>query len=575
MAASALVWALLPQAQAWAQNDPFNRGIGGAGLGQDPLASPGGGSARPSKGKGQSKAPPGTPELHAASGSGQTTLPEGSEPSLPADPLALSDELLAQLGTDTVDNNAERGRSGFAERDFYGLYYQEKSGSYQLRTAFPLWFERQQPSLADPAVPDRASLWGGLYYNRRSAERADDIVFPVFWNLRDAESRTTLVGPFLNRRGQGKSDDWLAPLYFFGTRPDGGYAVIPPLLTYMSQDAEGGLNLFGPGFCSWKKGDGCFSSETTERDLGVAPFYFAGRDDTSNYRLIPPLLHYHGADLDAETELDVWGPYYREHGPDADSLHLMPLYWSSWGKDRRSTTLLPFFHYSWDKSAELFINPFYLSRRGEAGDTTFATWGYARHRGRRELDMFSPLVWLYREPAAGIDQKWILPFYYSYQSPREDSWAVFPFYGSFKRHSLSHSRWITPLFNYETSITGWNLNLFPLAYFGRDRTSSHRVLAPLLFDFDDPTERTTVVFPVFWRFARPDSLTQLMGNVLYRERKTTRKDNWSVHVLPAFGFGETRRGHWWDILFGLVGYERDGRKTEAKLFWIPIPLSDE
>ncbi len=108
------------------------------------------------------------------------------------------------------------------------------------------------PSRTKPDVTDRASLFAGIYYNRRSAERADDILFPLVWNLNDrlTHTRTTIVGPLVNRSAPGEHDNWLAPLYFTGKRKTGGYALIPPLLTYTNHDDQGGFNLVGPMFCS-------------------------------------------------------------------------------------------------------------------------------------------------------------------------------------------------------------------------------------------------------------------------------------------------------------------------------------
>src|SRR5690606_15703419 len=228
-------------------------------------------------------------------------------------PLAISDSVLERIGTDSTLDEPELGRDpNSIDRDFYGLWYQEKSNDYQLKVAFPLWMERTQPSLIDPSKPDRASVFGGVYYNRRSAEHSDDILFPLFWNLRDKESRTTVVGPLVNRVAPQETDNWLAPLYFLGTRENGGsYQIIPPLLTYLNNDNDGGFNLIGPGYCSWEKGGGCFSSPVN-RDYGLFPLYFAGKTADTNYRLIPPLLHYHERDLELETQLDVWGPFYRE-----------------------------------------------------------------------------------------------------------------------------------------------------------------------------------------------------------------------------------------------------------------------
>lgn len=548
----------------------------GQGFGNDPtMMGPPAGPAPPAQGKKPPKPPPGTPELHAASGGSESTLPQGSEPTLPEDPLSMSESVREQIGTDFRLTKPELGRDPDAiDRDFYGLYYQEDSGQYRLKLLFPLWMQRTMPSESNPEVADRASVFGGVYYNRRSAERADDILFPLFWNLRDTDSRTTVVGPFVNRRAPDESDDWLAPLYFTGGRKDGGYTVIPPLLTYMNRDEEGGFNLFGPAYCSWSEGNGCFSSPTS-RDLGVFPLYFGGRDEFSSYRLIPPLLHYHEDDQALDSELDIWGPIYSRRQETDHTFHVLPFYWSLWGKDERHTTLFPFFHYGWERNASLFINPLWMSATSEEGYETFATWGYARYRGRTELDMYSPLLWLFRDEDAGVDQQLFFPFYYRRTSPRENSLAIFPLFGSFHRYGLERETWITPFFKHEHSLTGWETNLYPFLFFGRDRHESHSVVAPIFWDFSGPSSRVTIAAPVYWRFARPNSLTQLVGNFLYTEKKVAHGSDWQFHVLPAFTYGETPDGHSWDVLFGLIGYERKADYAGMKLFWIPITLAGE
>lgn len=543
-------------------------GMGGSGFGPAAPTPP------PSKKPAKPKKSPDEPEMHAASGGGESTIPQGNEPMLPEDPLAMSDAAKARIGTDSMIEDVELGREPVTDREFYGLYYRERSDQYNLQLTFPVWMERTQPSLSNPSEPDRASVFGGVYYNRRSADHNDDVLFPLFWNLRTPEDRTTIVGPFVNRVAPGESDNWLAPLYFFGERKDGGYQVIPPLLTYFNRDAEGGFNLIGPAFCSWSKADGCFN-DPQSRDFGIAPLFFAGHDELGDYRVIPPLLHYHKSNTDLQTQLDVWGPFFRKTTKEREYLHLMPLYWSLWGEHERHTTVLPFFHYGWNKNATKFITPLFYHEQSEEGNTTLATWLYARYRGRTELDMYSPLVWLYRDPDIELDQTLLFPFFYRRTSPRENSLAVFPFFGHFERYGISTSTWITPLFNHTHDTMGWSTSINPLVFFGRHGYESHSIVAPFFWDFSEPSSRTTIVAPIYWRFAKPDSLTQLVGNILYSETRTRQGLDWKVHILPAFSYGQTPDGHSWDFLFGLVGYKRKASMTQAKFFWIPITLSGE
>lgn len=563
---SVLGAALLAFAVDARAQDPFGGG----------MMNPGAAAPKPRQQQQKKAPPPGTPELHAASGASDQLVAPGGEPALPEKPLQLKPLVARGIGTDFDVESAEQGRGTRAVHRFYGPYYEETSGKYRLRLAFPIWGERTQPSRTNPAVTDRASVFG-LYYNRRSAERSDDVLFPLFWDLKNKRTgnHTTVVGPFVHREAPNESDNWLAPLFFTGKRKDGGYTIIPPLLTYSQRDAAGGLAFAGPVFCSWKGGPACDSRTAQSLDMGVAPFYFYGQTAQSKYEVIPPLLHYYSYDDRDLSYLNVWGPYYRKHTQKRDTLHIFPLYYSLWGKNERHTTLFPFFHYGHDEKSSLLVNPLFLLKRGEENSSTFITWGYARHRGRTELDMITPLFWHYRDPDIGLDQKVLFPFYYSRTSPRESSHALFPFYGRFERFGISKSTWVTPLFQHTEDLQGWSTNLHPLVYVGRNAASSHTVIAPFFWDFADPKSRTTVAFPIYWRFADEREVTQVVGNVYYNEKKVAGGSDWQIHVFPAFSYGQTPNGHWWNVLYGLAGYTRRGEFTQVRTFWVPINLSGQ
>ncbi|HEY4158244.1 MAG TPA: hypothetical protein VGM29_09110 [Polyangiaceae bacterium] len=541
----------------------------GGGMGQGP--PPGG------KKKKKDEPPPGTPETHAASGADDSLEAPGSEPSLPDQPLKMKKSARAAIGTDADPDEEELGRDAHSKYHFYGPYFSERSGKYQLQLAFPVWAERTMPSRTKPQEVDRASLFGGLYYNRRSAEHADDILFPVFWNLRDKtkDSRTTIVGPLVNRSAPGETDNWLAPLYFTGTRKDGGYTLIPPLLTYTHKDAEGGFNLVGPLFCSWSGGDSCDTRTAQNIDFGVAPLYFYGQNLKTKYEVIPPLLHYYRYNDRDLSWTDLWGPYFRRHTQKREMFHLFPLYYSIWGQDERHTTVLPFFHYGYHGDSWLFANPLFVMARGDHDERTFVTWLYARYRGRTELDMITPLYWAYRDPDIGLDEKILFPFLYSRTSPRENNQLFFPFWGHFERYGISETTWLTPFYRHSTDLRGWETDINPIVFIGRNARDAHTVIAPFLWDFASPSSRSTVAFPVFWRFSTERELTQLVGNVYYHEKKLKSGLDWEFHVFPLFSYGESPTGHFWNVLYGLAGYSRDGKTTKMRTLWIPIKLSGD
>ena len=91
----------------------------------------------------------------------------------------------------------------------------------------------------------------------------------------------------------------------------------------------------------------------------------------------------------------------------------------------------------------------------------------------------------------------------------KDDLAVFPLFAHFNRPNIRESWWITPFFNHETSLTGWQTNILPVFWMGRENTSSHLVVAPFLWDFASPKSRATVILPGYYRFADRTEVSQL------------------------------------------------------------------
>jgi len=54
--------------------------------------------------------------------------------------------------------------------------------------------------------------FGLLYYNRRSTQHDADVLFPLFWNLRDEDAHTTVVGPFMHREAPANTTTGSPPL---------------------------------------------------------------------------------------------------------------------------------------------------------------------------------------------------------------------------------------------------------------------------------------------------------------------------------------------------------------------------
>ena len=168
----------------------------------------------------------------------------------PQDPLAVSPEVSEKLGSDWAAGPP--APEGSLEHTQWFPYYEERRGDYRLRLLPPLFVE-QTRGLTDPSqarygvpqTPDTQGLYGLLYYRRRSQALDMDVVFPALWRVRDRDNHVIVAGPLVHREAPGENDNWLAPLYFQGSRADGGYFHSPLLLTTSHWSAQGAFTLAG------------------------------------------------------------------------------------------------------------------------------------------------------------------------------------------------------------------------------------------------------------------------------------------------------------------------------------------
>jgi hypothetical protein len=510
---------------------------------------------------------------------------------IPTDPLAMSPEMAQTIGSDYDQPPRPEGK---ARRRFYGVY-EERRGDYRLRLLPPFYFE-QTRGLLDPAHvelgqnPDRESLYGLFYYQRRSQKISADVVFPFFWNVRDEQSRLTAVGPFVHQESTGPTgghDNWLAPLFFAGNHKtkDGGnsgYAVIPPLLTYSQWKPE---SAFTYSLLYYRLRSG------SDVDAGVVPFYFHGDNGNTDgarktYTLIPPLIFYHSFDEINQATFTVAGPVITSSTPFRDVFDIAPFFFHIKGKPdtggirEEHTTVFPFFHYGKTDDLTLIATPLFLTRKTH--DTkTLITPLYSRattRSGSAELEVAGPIVplWVsYRDKDVGQHLSALLPFYFRGTSKTRND-LLTPLFGHFENIGISRTYWVFPNITASFDAHGYETDVHPIVYVGRNDQSRHTVVAPVYWDFSDPDKRLTVGFPLYWRFAdhKDDSVVEVVANTLYTQKRTSDGMNWSFHVLPFFSYGESPSGYFWNVLLGLAGYERTAKAKYVKALWFPIKVGD-
>ncbi len=497
-------------------------------------------------------------------------------PQAPADPLAIDPALRKQIGSD-YGLDRPPPPQGKLKRRFYGIY-EESRGDYRFRMLPPFFFEHTRGL---PSHPDRQSLFGLMYYQRRSLKLDADVLFPLFWHVRDEQSYLTVVGPMLHRQAPGENDNWLAPLFFQGKRKDGGYFHAPLLLTSSHWNNEGAFTLAGPYFRN---------RTGTDVDAGIVPIYFHGDNGNDNgarktYTLIPPLLFYHRSDELNASSLTVAGPVIFGSTPERTFFHLAPFFFhihgtpETGGIHESHTTVFPFFHYGYTDTESLFVTPVYLRRKAPGVDTLITpVYAHATTRkGAAELTTVGPIVPLffhYTDRDVRQSSWGLIPFYYRNTSETRNDFLT-PLFGRFENIGVSRTYWAFPSLVVSFDQHGWETDLHPVAYFGRHDKTRHNVLLPFYFDLATPDDRVTVGFPLYWRFAdhKHDAVVQVAGNTLYTQRRVAGGMDWAFHVLPFFSYGESPDGYYWNVLFGLAGYERTATASYVKALWLPIRVS--
>jgi hypothetical protein len=508
----------------------------------------------------------------------------GGEPTVqtPQDPLAIPDGVKSTIGTDFTGPPPQP--EGTSHRSFFP-YYEMRKGDYRFRMIPPLYLEQTrgldpQTGRATPHT-DRESLTALLFYQRRSPKLDADILFPAFWRVRDRDNHVLVLGPLAHREAPEEHDNWVAPLFFEGKRRDGGYFHSPALLTTSHWGEKGAFTLIGPYF-----------RDRTLRDVdwGVFPFVFHGDNHDQDgarksYTLIPPALYFHREREVDESQLTVVGPVIAESNPKRSVFDVAPFFFSIRGKPETGgvkeshTTLFPLFHYGTSPEKNLFIIPGYLRRVTQTADTLITPfYSHATTRsGATSLTLAGPVLPIYYRSTdidVGYKALGIFPFYYGSSSPKGRT-LLLPLFGRFESYNVSRTYWVFPNLTYTRDLNGWETDFHPLVYIGREKTSSHTVLAPFFWDFASPKGRTTIGFPLYWRFADTvdGTVTQVAANTVYRERRVPGGTDWQFHLLPVFSYGQSPTGYWWNLFFGLAGYDREGATSKIKAFWIPITVS--
>ncbi|APS00072.1 hypothetical protein [Pajaroellobacter abortibovis] len=481
------------------------------------------------------------------------------------DPLAISPAIAAQIGS---DQEPEPFKMDKPRTSFFPPFY--------------VGYQRRAWDANEKLFPfDEQSLYCLLYYRRRSVSHDADVFFPLFWKMREQENHTLVVGPWVSRYVPDAADRWLVPLLFTGSRKEGGYFGIPPFLTFSYWDTSSAFTWSILYFRSRQKQD--ISS-------GLFPFYMWGEkgaleEEKKRYLAIPPLLFYSQFDALESSSLTVAGPIIMKSTPNRSYFHVVPLFFhihgnpKTGGERETHTTLLPLFHTGHTERESLLVLPGYLRHKTPTSDTLITPF-YSRAYTRGQSAVLTamgpilPLYWSHHDTDLASRSYGFFPLFYASSSPTGRDFLT-PLVGRFESYGIYQRWWFLPTWIVGRDREGWEANLYPLLYVRRGIAASHTVVVPLFWDYASAKGRTTIGFPGLWRFesVSSQSVTQVVLNTLYLQKRVSGGLDWQFHFLPLFSCGASPQGHWWNMLFGLVGYQKSTQREYLKAFWVPFRIS--
>ena len=442
-------------------------------------------------------------------------------------------------------------------------------------------------------------VFGGKNTEKQSSYQ---VVPPLFWRFVKRDESFTLAGIFYNRT---KGDDYhlgLPPLFFAGKEKSKSYlTVLPPIFWRFTDEIEYSTKTVIPPFF--------FNTRENGWSFGAMPILYLARDKEWDRTLILPF--YYGSrwqkkDKQGETVgegyshvLPLLLSYYR-HAPglsqggaaifyqwywnEGDYLKMItPLAWL-WGNDRRydsSFLLAPFVYrrkspirndfmisliywnfHEYHKERTLAIAPLFV-HNWSLYDKRWRTWVFPTFDfGRKNREEFHarlhPLFYLGK--AKEKSHLVVSPIYWQFRDKEDDDLVVFPIYWRFR--DLLHE---------DTSRI-----VFPFWWqFEDPRRKNHsKIVFPLYWDLvrGKNNSRITLGLPIFWRYKDLNKTTTGVLNIFVNSGKQKGFDFWTFSIFPLISFGHppSKEGVYWSFLQGMVGWRRQGRSKQLKMFWVPI-----
>jgi len=511
-------------------------------------------------------------------------------------------------------------------------YMRGYRGNVRTTALFPFYFERRDPESFERLIVPYYYRRGpklnvdvalGLIWSMRGPERNTFILppfythrdhknwavglFPLFstgvlkghhhtiipplltWMDGDEKTQHTIIGPYFDWKSEHAR--WHGVFPFLWDKKDevDRFTIVPPVFFRFSDDDPLRSTTVVPPFYHLVR--------ENERKWGLIPLVFRKKSPEANATTIPFLIFHHakGPDLFRLVTPVLSYSSSKEKG----SFWVSPIYQRKRG-DKNLDAVAPIFFRQWDNrdmSRGLVLAPIFWHFRDPANDSLVILpfMGRWYHHGIGST-WVTPLVGRYKSFERDAQTWWVAPtFQYGYtpdswffnihpifyrkESPKKSYFALAPFYFNFRNHEAkTHRLSVSPLY--------WDFKdfakqkrgraLFPLywEFENRRKGTDRRVGFPFYWHFkrDDLERETKVVFPFYTHWIRSEFDRTLVLNSYYEKKREPEGVRWQYHFFPFFSRGGINDDRWWNVFYGLAGYDRRGEYRRAKAFWIPFNL---
>jgi len=397
-----------------------------------------------------------------------------------------------------------------------------------------------------------------FYAGARDGDERWDVVPPLFYRARDADSKT-LVTPLFGsyRKAEDCYAKWVLPLFYYERDGDETRLVTP---------------LFGRSS----------NAEDRATTWALWPLFRTARDGEMTSRHVLPLFYYK-RDGDATTFIT---PLFGRHrkAEDEHATWLLPFYAGKRDGDRRWHAVLPLFYHERDGDESKLITPLFgRNRRAADRHSTWALWPL--FRTARDGDATTTRLLPFYMGARDGEERWdAVPPLFFHQRDAKSKRLITLLFGGYRESEDHHSTWALPLFFHKRDGDKTKL-ITPL--FGRDRKGEDRhstwALWPLFRTARAGDTLTSRLLPLFWHKRAGDEsklVTPLFG---YERQAEDRHSTWALwplfhtaragdtltsRLLPLFW--HKRAGDESKLVTPLFGYERQAEDRHST--WALWPL---